>query len=138
MRVGVVGAEHLHLFEMVDGLVRAGAETVCHAGDGGSFVDLYAGFRPESQARDVDGVLGDDSLDLVVLAGVPSERADLAVAALRSGHHALAAKPAVTTHEQLDAVDAASTAVGSTVVGVLLRAPVQPGGRRRRASGERG
>jgi hypothetical protein len=27
--VGVIGIEHLHLFEMIDGLTRLGAETVC-------------------------------------------------------------------------------------------------------------
>ena len=112
LRLGVVGAEHLHLFEMVDGLVRAGAETVCHAADGGTFTDLYAGFRTDSEPRDVDGVLGDDSLDLVVLAGVPADRADVAVAALQAGRHVLAAKPAVTTHDQLAQVAAAAEASG--------------------------
>jgi predicted dehydrogenase len=107
-----VGAEHLHLFEMVDGLVRAGAETVCHATDDGPLADLYAGYRPESQRRDVDAVVGDDSLDLVVLAGVPAERAGAAVEALRAGRHVLAAKPAVTTEAQLVAVDAAVAASG--------------------------
>jgi predicted dehydrogenase len=97
---------------MVDGLVRAGAETVCHAADGGTFTDLYAGYRADSEPRDVDGVLGDDSLDLVVLAGVPADRADVATSALRAGHHVLAAKPAVTAHDQLDAVAAAAASTG--------------------------
>ena len=30
LRVAVAGVDHLHLFQIVDGLVRAGAETVAH------------------------------------------------------------------------------------------------------------
>ena len=40
LRLAVVGVDHLHLFQIVDGLVRAGAETVAHT-PSGSLVDLY-------------------------------------------------------------------------------------------------
>lgn len=108
MRVGVVGIEHLHLFEMVDGLVAAGAETVCHAAEAGPLSDMYVGWRTESEPRSVHAVIADDSLDLVVLAGVPSSRAGIAVQALRAGRHVLAAKPAVTTLDDLALVDEAA------------------------------
>lgn len=112
LRVGVVGAEHLHLFEMLNGLVEAGAETVCHATDPGPLTDLYEGWRADSEARPVDSVVGDDTLDLVVLAGVPSDRGAAALAALTAGRNVLTAKPGVTTHAELDAIDAAVTASG--------------------------
>lgn len=106
-RIGVIGIEHLHVFEMVDGLVGVGATTVCHAADDGPLTEMYAGWRSGSERRSADDVLGDDSLDLIVLAGVPSERATTATAALAAGHHVLAAKPAVTTLDDLAALDAA-------------------------------
>lgn len=108
MRVGVVGIEHLHLFEMVDGLVAAGAETVCHAAEAGPLSDMYVGWRTQSEPRSVHAVIADDSLDVVVLAGVPSSRAGIAVQALRAGRHVLAAKPAVTTLDDLALVDEAA------------------------------
>jgi predicted dehydrogenase len=112
VRVGVVGVEHLHLFELVDALVRAGAETVAHAAGEGPLPDMYRGWRDGSEERDLAGVVEDDSIDLVVTAAVPSERAAVAVAALRAGRHVLADKPGVTTAEQLDDVEAAAASSG--------------------------
>lgn len=99
-RIGVVGAEHLHLIQIVDALVRAGAETVAHT-PGGSFTDLYAGWRTGSVPMDAGAVLADPSIDIVVTAGVPCDRADVAVAALEAGKAVVSAKPAVTTVAQL-------------------------------------
>lgn len=109
LRLGVVGLEHLHVLEMVNGLVDVGADTVCHTG-GDAYSDLYAGWRVGSEVRPFDDIVADDSLDLIVLAGIPDERASHAVAALEAGHHVLAAKPAVTTRAQLERVDAAARA----------------------------
>jgi predicted dehydrogenase len=112
MRIGVVGIEHLHLFELVDGLVNAGAETVAHASGDGGLYDMYAGWRDGSEERPVADVLSDDSLDLIVTADVPSRRAEIAVAALEAGRHVLSDKPGVTTAAELDAVCAAAAASG--------------------------
>lgn len=112
LRIGVVGIEHLHLFEMVDGLVGVGAETVCHAADDGPLTPMYEGWRTDSERRPVDAVVGDDSLDLVVLAGVPADRGGHAVAALRAGRHVLTAKPGVTTFGDLAAVEHAVAETG--------------------------
>jgi len=100
VRFAVTGADHLHLFQMVDRLVGAGASAVAHA-PGGGLVSMYAGWRTESQERSADAILDDQSIDLVVLAGIPSERAAVAVAALRAGKHVLSDKPGVTTQAQL-------------------------------------
>ena len=101
IRFGVIGADHLHLFQMVDRLVAAGATAVAHAPNGG-LASMYAGWRKESVERSADDILADDSIALIVIAGVPSERAAVAVAALRAGKHVLSDKPGVTTIAQLD------------------------------------
>ena len=85
IRFGVIGADHLHLFQMVDRLVAAGATAVAHAPNGG-LASMYAGWRKESVERSADDILADDSIALIVIAGVPSERAAVAVAALRDKH----------------------------------------------------
>lgn len=101
MRFAVIGADHLHLFQMVDRLVAAGATAAAHA-PGGGLAGMYAGWRKESQERSAHDILADESIGLIVVAGVPSERAAVAVAALRAGKHLLSDKPGVTTIAQLD------------------------------------
>ena len=106
----MVGIDHLHLFELIDRLAKAGAETVAHApGPGGSpkLLERYAAWRTESERRTADGVIGDDAIDLVVTAAVPNRRAEIAVAAIEAGKHVVSDKPGVTTTAQLDTVRAA-------------------------------
>ena len=105
-RFAVVGADHLHLFSLVAGLLRAGARPVAHTG-GGDLLGGYESWQADSERRDLEGVLEDVDIDLVVVAGVPSERAASAIAALESGKAVLSDKPGVTTRSQLESVRAA-------------------------------
>jgi predicted dehydrogenase len=105
-RLAVVGADHMHLFEIVDRLVKAGAETVAHSADG-ALVETYAGWRTESVERSFDEILADDTIDLVVTAAVPNRRAAIALAAIEAGKHVITDKPGLTTMDQLDAIRAA-------------------------------
>ena len=97
----VVGADHLHLFSIVDGLVRAGAVAVAHV-DAGDLIAGYAGWQEASEARPLDAILGADDVDLVVTVGVPDERERVAIAALEAGKPVLSAKPGVVTRGALD------------------------------------
>ncbi len=106
MRLAVVGADHVHLFEIVDRLVKAGAETVAHTADG-SLVGAYADWRTDSVERSFDDILADDTIDLVVTAAIPNQRADIALAAIAAGKHVVTDKPGLTTMAQLDAIRAA-------------------------------
>ncbi len=107
VRFGVVGADHLHLFSIVDGLVRAGAVASAHVPDG-AFIEAYAGWQSDSVPIDLDDLLDDPSIDLVVTVGVPADRAAVAVAALGAGKSVVSAKPGVTSRDQLEAVRAAA------------------------------
>ena len=108
VRFGVIGADHLHLFQMVDRLVAAGATAVAHAPEGG-LIGMYAGWQKESAERPAGDILADETIDLIVVAGVPRDRAAVAVAALRAGKQVLSDKPGVTTPAQLDDVRTALT-----------------------------
>jgi predicted dehydrogenase len=105
-RIALVGADHNHLYEIVDRLVKAGAEAVAHTAEG-SFVEHYAGWQAESEERSFDDILADDSIDLVVTAAVPNRRASIAIAAIEAGKHVITDKPGLTTMGQLDDVRAA-------------------------------
>lgn len=111
LRVAVVGMAHLHLFELVQGLLDAGAETVAHVPDG-ELLDVYEGWRPDSRPVELAELLADGNLDLIVTAGVPSERAAVALAALESGKHVLSVKPGVTTVDDLKRITHAVEASG--------------------------
>jgi len=97
----VVGADHLHVFSIVAGLVGAGARPVAHA-ELGDLVAGYASWQAGSEARTYDDILDSDDVDLVVTVGVPAERADVAIAAIEAGKHVVSAKPGVTTRSSLD------------------------------------
>lgn len=101
VRFTVVGIEHLHVFELVQGLLDAGAVDVGHAAEPGPLRDLYEGWRTESPQLTTEEALTGGDVDLVVLAGVPSERAAHAISALDAERSVLSDKPGVTTLDQL-------------------------------------
>jgi predicted dehydrogenase len=105
-RIALVGADHNHLYEIIDRLVKAGAEAVAHTAEG-SFVEHYAGWQAGSQERSYDDILADDTIDIIVTAAIPNRRASIALAAIEAGKHVISDKPGLTSMEQLDAVRAA-------------------------------
>ncbi len=105
-RLALVGADHNHLYEIIDRLVKAGAEAVAHTAEG-QFVEHYSGWQAGSVERSFDDILADDSIDLIVTAAIPNRRADIALAAIAAGKHVISDKPGLTTMAQLDAIRAA-------------------------------
>ena len=105
-RLALVGADHNHLYEIIDRLVKAGAEAVAHTAEG-QFVEHYAGWQAGSVEMTFDEILADDSIDLVVTAAIPNRRASIALAAIAAGKHVISDKPGLTTMEQLDAIRSA-------------------------------
>ena len=105
-RIALVGADHNHLYEIIDRLVKAGAEAVAHTAEG-QFVEHYSGWQAGSQERSFDDILADDTIDLIVTAAIPNRRADIALAAIAAGKHVVSDKPGLTTMDQLDAIRAA-------------------------------
>ena len=98
----VIGTHHAHVYDIVDGLIAAGARLAGFAGDdeGGSaaFAARYAGARREKGAA---SILGREDVQAVVLCGLPSERADVACKAMRAGKDVIVDKPPAVTAGQL-------------------------------------
>jgi len=104
VRFAVIGIEHRHIFGQVDPLLAAGAELVSYHAAGfllDWFKEKYPHARPVDDAR---RILEDKTIQLIVSAGVPSERAALGIEAMRHGKDFMGDKPGVTTFEQLAAV----------------------------------
>ena len=114
MRFAVLAINHRHIYDMVKGLLDAGG--------------ICAGFDPtDGEERIVQGLrerfagltqrpmaelLADPTVELVAMAGIPAERASLAVRAMQAGKDVIVDKPGVTSFEQLREVRAAVAATG--------------------------
>lgn len=114
MRFAAIGLDHRHIYHMVGGLLEAGAD--CAGFDPAtSDPRVLEGFRerfPDLRSVEAQRLLDDPSVDLIVCAGIPSERAAVAVAAMRAGKDVMVDKPGVTSFDQLAAVEAAVAETG--------------------------
>ena len=107
VRFAAIGLDHRHIYDLVQGLRDAGQDC---AGYWPETTDprVLAGFRkrfPDVPAADKSALLDDRSIDVIVTAAVPSERAALAIEAMRRGKDVLVDKPGVTMFGQLAAVE---------------------------------
>ena len=114
MRFAAIGLDHRHIYHMVGGLLEAGA--VCAGFDPAtSDPRVLEGFRerfPTLTPSTAERLLDDRSVDLVVCAGIPAERAAVAIRAMRAGKDVMVDKPGVTSFDQLAAVEAAVAETG--------------------------
>ena len=114
MRFAAIGLDHRHIYHMVGGLLEAGAH--CAGFDPAtSDPRVLVGFRerfPQLAEARADELLDDPTIELVVCAGIPSERGPLAIRAMRAGKDVMVDKPGVTSFEQLAAVERAVAETG--------------------------
>lgn len=129
-RFAAVGLDHRHIYDLTAGLMEAGAEC---AGYDPVTTDprVLAGFRkrfPHVPAVERERLLDDPTIDFIVLAAVPRDRAGIAIDAMRRGKDVMTDKPGVTTEEQLAAVETCARETGrvwSVVLGRLTSPSVQ-------------
>ena len=112
---GVVGADHRHIYHLIEGLLRAGA--VCagyvSASSDPKVVEGVQSRFPQLRAVDTAQELYESpAIDLIVTAAVPCERAGIAIQAMQHGKDVLTDKPGVTDRTQLQEVEAAVKATG--------------------------
>ena len=104
VRFAVVGIDHRHIYDLVEGLLAAGAQGVgyCDQGSDPRVAQGLASRFPElkafSRAQDL---LTHPEVDVIVCAAIPADRAEIAIMAMRHGKDVLVDKPGVTTAEQL-------------------------------------
>lgn len=105
-RFAVVGIDHGHIFDHAKGLIRAGAEFVgyCPQTSIPGLVETFAQTYPDVPQIDRAKLFADPTIDIICSAAIPCDRADIAIAAMRSGKDVMVDKPGLTTYAQLDAV----------------------------------
>ncbi len=115
IKFAAIGLDHRHIYHLIGELLAAGARCVgvCTATSDPKILDGVRERFPElPYVDDARRLLDDPSVDLIVTAAVPADRAALAVEAMRRGKDVLTDKPGVTTFEQLAAVRQAAAETG--------------------------
>ncbi len=106
VRFAAIGLDHFHIHTQIEMMLGQGAEFVAYCGEEEKFFKKsFAETYP--QARKLDDprrILEDGSVDLILSAGVNSERAALGIEAMRHGKDFMVDKPGVTSLDQLAAV----------------------------------
>jgi predicted dehydrogenase len=102
VRFAVIGINHGHIYGQCNLLLRAGAEFVAFFA---KEPDLAAGFAKSypqvRQASTAEELLDDPTIQLIVTAGIPAERAPLGIQVMQRGKDFMSDKPGFTTLDQL-------------------------------------
>ncbi len=102
IRFAVIGINHAHIYSQVEIVKRGGGVLVSFYAKEAHLVADFSQKYPQAKlARSEKEILEDPSIQLVVSAAIPDERASLGIAAMRHDKDFLVDKPGVTTLEQL-------------------------------------
>jgi predicted dehydrogenase len=106
IRFAAIGPDHRHMYEMTGRLLELGGECVGYWTEGepqplAGFVKRYPHVPRIADKR---RLLEDSSVQLILTAAVPCDRAAVAIEAMRAGKDVMTDKPGCTTIEQLGAL----------------------------------
>ncbi|HEX6923944.1 MAG TPA: Gfo/Idh/MocA family oxidoreductase [Longimicrobiaceae bacterium] len=102
IRFAAIGMNHGHIYGQVEAVKRGGGELVSFFSAepdlGAQFARRYPDAKRASSAEEI---LEDPSIQLVVSATIPNQRAPLGIRVMRAGKDYMSDKPGITTLEQL-------------------------------------
>lgn len=101
--LGVIGCDHRHIYGMLQGMLDVGC--VGHAwwteGNPKTLDGFEKRFPGMPRVADHRSILDDPAIDLVLIAAIPADRAQLAIAAMEAGKDVMVDKPGCTTLDDL-------------------------------------
>lgn len=102
IRFSVIGINHDHINGQIAATKRGGGELVSFYAKEPELAANFAKRYPDvKQVSDPKAILDDKSIQLVVSAGIPDERAPLGVQVMRAGKDYMSDKPGITSLDQL-------------------------------------
>jgi predicted dehydrogenase len=102
IRFAVIGVNHGHIHGQIAVVQKGGGELVSFFVKEPDLAKEFAKRYPNvKQAKSEKEILDDKSIQLVVSASIPDERAPLGIRVMQSGKDFMADKPGITTLEQL-------------------------------------
>lgn len=114
LRIGVIGIDHRHIFTMTQHMLAAGGELVGWVTDGTP--ETLAGwlkrFPDAPRLGDPRDLIDDASVDIILTAAIPADRASIARQAMHAGKDVLSDKPGCLDLDQLAALERTMTETG--------------------------
>lgn len=102
IRIAVIGLNHGHINSMTSAVIRGGGELVwLYAKEPDLAKAFLERFPAARLARSEDEILGDASINAVLSASIPVERAPLGIRVMQAGKDFIVDKPGVTSLAQL-------------------------------------
>jgi predicted dehydrogenase len=127
IRFATIGMNHGHVYNQTDILLHEGAELVSFYAREPDLAESYGQSYPQARlASSPAEILEDETLHLIISAGIPSERARLGIVAMQHGKDFMSDKPGFTRLEDLAEarrVQAATGRIYSILFGERLENP---------------
>ncbi|HKV39277.1 MAG TPA: Gfo/Idh/MocA family oxidoreductase [Blastocatellia bacterium] len=102
IRFAAIGLNHDHIYSQVEAVLRGGGELIWFHAKEQELASAFAKRFPQAKpARSEEEILEDGSIQLVVSASIPDERAPLGIRVMRHGKDFMADKPGIITLAQL-------------------------------------
>jgi predicted dehydrogenase len=106
LRFAALGLDHRHIYGMSQGMIDAGCELAGYwtEGEPQPLAGFVKRFPDARRAEDKARLLEDETIQLVLIACAPQDRARLAIEAMRHGKDVMVDKPGCILPEELDAI----------------------------------
>ena len=105
IRFSVIGLNHSHIYGQTSTVIRGGGELVSfHAKEDNLAAEFAKRFPQAKRVQTEAEILEDNSVQLVVSAGIPNERAPLGIRVMEHGKDYMVDKPGITSLSQLTKV----------------------------------
>jgi len=102
VRFSAIGLNHNHIYGQTNLLLRAGAELASFYAPEPDLVAQYGQAYPQARlAHSAQEILDDPTIQLVISAGIPCDRAPLGVRVMQQGKDFMSDKPGFTSLDQL-------------------------------------
>jgi predicted dehydrogenase len=102
LRFAAIGLNHGHIYGQVNAVIRGGGELVSFYAKETDLAEAFAKRYPQAKlAKSEKEILDDKTIQLVVSAGIPVDRAPLGIQVMKHGKDYMADKPGIITLDQL-------------------------------------
>jgi predicted dehydrogenase len=102
IRFSVIGLNHGHIYSQVEAVIRGGGELVAFYAKEADLAASFSKRYPQAkQAKSEKEIFEDNSIQLIVSASIPIDRAVVGIQAMKHGKDFMADKPGIITLEQL-------------------------------------
>lgn len=101
-KFSVIGLNHGHINGQTEAMIRGGGQLVAFYAKENDLAEAYAKRYPDAKrASSEKEILEDNSIQLIVSASIPADRAPLGIEVMKHGKDFMVDKPGITTLKQL-------------------------------------